>query len=61
MSSQLKAFGAVGYYLNDTDYAIYEAQILNNIKENVVVVHKYPQFTHKNIIQNVKNMSNYTK
>ncbi|WP_370810145.1 hypothetical protein [Anaerobutyricum hallii] len=33
MSSQLKAFGAVGYYLNDTDYAIYEAQILNNIKE----------------------------
>ena len=32
ISSQLLAFGTVGYYLNDSDYAKYEALIVNEIK-----------------------------
>ena len=42
ISSQLLAFGSIGYYLNDSDYVMYEEQIINGIKEwlnneNVVV------------------------
>ena len=32
ISSQLLGFGTVGYYLNDSDYAKYEALIVNEIK-----------------------------
>ena len=33
ISSQLLAFGTIGYYLNDSDYANYEGQIISTIKE----------------------------
>lgn len=33
ISSLLLSFGAVGYYLNDSDYMIYEKQIIGAIKE----------------------------
>ena len=33
ISSQLLAFGAIGYYLDDTDYTVYEKQIISTIKE----------------------------
>lgn len=33
ISSQLLAFGTIGYYLNDSDYANYERQIIRTIKE----------------------------
>lgn len=32
ISSQLLAFGTIGYYLNDSDYANYEGQIISTIK-----------------------------
>lgn len=39
ISSQLLAFGVIGYYLNDSDYVKYEDQIINTIKEWLISEH----------------------